>query len=804
MMGTLLQDLRYGLRMSWKSPGFTVIAIFALALGIGANSAIFSVVNAVLLRPLPYHEPERIVWVEGVNLLRGITSSSISPPDFADWTNENQVFEQMTAFRTGGAALTGGDEPERIAAAYVYASFFPVLGVKPALGRAFLPDENQAGRDAVVILSHGIWQRRFGADPNMIGKTLTMSGGPVTVVGIMPSGLRFPEETEVWRPLVIRPEDDRRDNRFLLAMGRLKAGVTLEQAQSQIDTINNRLAQNYADTNMGWGVKLAGLQAALVGDTRPALLALLGAVALVLLIACANVANMLLARAAARQKEIAIRTALGASRLRVIRQLLTESIMLSLMGGVLGLLLGVWLTDLLVAISPRDTPRLDEISLDGRVLGFTLAIACLTGLIFGLAPALQASRNDLNESLKEGGRSNTEGHGRNRVRSLLIVAEVALSLMLLVGAGLLIKSFMRLRDVNPGFNPANVLTTRISLTPAKYPEKAQKANFYEQLLERVRSLPDVESAAAVLTLPLGGSNINLGRAFIPEGRPLAPEESSNANFQMITPDYFRVMGVPVNAGRAFTTQDTQQTTPVVIINEALARKIFPGEDPVGRRLTVWRDEKFMREIVGVVGNVKPDALDEDDALQLYVPHAQDPSGGMALVIRTKGEPAALTASVRREVLAMDKDQPVYDVKTMESVVAAAVAPRRAPMLLFSVFAGLALLLAAVGIYGVISYSVTQRTHEIGIRMALGAQTGDVLKLVVGRGMALTLIGVAIGLVAAFALTRVMSSLLFNVSATDPLTFGVVSVLLAAVAFVASYIPARRATKIDPMVALRYE
>jgi putative ABC transport system permease protein len=804
-MGTLLQDLRYGLRMLLKNPGFTAVAICALALGIGANSAIFSVVNTVLLRPLPYHDPERIVWIEGVNLSKGIPSSSISPPDFADWRNENQVFEQMTAFRTGGAALTGGDEPERIAAAYVYASFFPVLGVKPALGRAFLPEENQVGRDGVVILSHGLWQRRFGADPNMIGKTLTMSGTPVTVVGIMPPGLRFPEQTEVWRPLAIRPDDDRRDNRFLLAMGRLKAGVTLRQAQSQIDTINDRLAQNYVETNTGWGVKLSGLQAALVGETRPALLALLGAVALVLLIACANVANMLLARAAARQKEIAIRTALGASRMRVIRQLLTESIMLSLMGGALGLLLGVWLTDLLVAISPRDTPRLDEISLDGRVLGFTLAIACLTGLIFGLAPALQASRHDLNESLKEGGRSSTEGRGRNRVRSLLIVSEVALSLMLLVGAGLLIKSFMRLRDVDPGFNPANVLTTRISLTAAKYPEKAQRTSFYEQLLERIRGLPEVESAAAVLTLPLGGSNINLGRTFIPEGRPLAPEESSDASFQMITPDYFRVMGIPVNAGRTFTNQDTAQTTPVVIINEALARKIFPGEDPVGRRLTVWRDEKFMREIVGVVGNVKPSALDaEDDALQLYVPHAQDPSNVMSLVIRTKGEPTTLTAAVRREVLALDRDQPVYDVKTMEDVVAAAVAPRRAPMLLFSVFASVALLLAAVGIYGVISYSVTRRTHEIGIRMALGAQTKDVLKMVVGRGMALTLIGISIGLVAAFALTRVMSSLLFNVSATDPLTFAVVAVLLAAVALVASYIPARRATKIDPMVALRYE
>jgi putative ABC transport system permease protein len=806
MMGTLLQDLRYGVRMLLKNPGFTVVAVLALALGIGANTAIFSVVNAVLLRPLPFADADRLIWITAVNPAQGITDSNVSPPDFADWKNQNQLFEDIAAFVTGGAILSGSAEPERVPAADVTASFFSVLGVNPALGRNFLAEEDRPGGESVVIISHGLWQRRFGADPNIVGNKINVSGQSYTVVGVMPAGFQFMVPIDLWVPLALDAGAERRDNRYLQVFARLKPGVRLEQAQSQMNTVTQRLSQSYVETNANWGTRLTRLHELMVADVRPALLLLLGAVGFVLLITCANVANLLLARAAARQKEMAVRAALGASRLRVVRQLLTESLLLSIVGGILGLLLSIWLTDFLVSISPANSPRLDEVGLDGRVLAFTLGVTCLIGLLFGLAPAWASTRVNLNEALKEGGRSFSEGWRRNHLRKLLVVSEVALSLMLLVGAGLLIKSFVLLRETNPGFDAHQVLTMRVGLPSAKYKEGRQKAEFFQRLTENISALPGVESAGAVLSLPLGGSNFSVGRSFIPEGRPLTPEESINGMYVVTTPGYFRTMKIPLIAGRQFTEQDKGDAPQVVIVSETLARRYFPGESAIGKRIKIWRDEDFPREIVGVVGDTKTGALNDALGPQMYVPHAQDSSwGGMSLVVRTTSTtPAALASAVRGAVLALDKDQPVFNIKTMEDIVAASFADRRISMLLFSGFAGLALLLAALGVYGVISYSIAQRTHEIGLRMALGAQRRDVLILVLRQGMSLVLVGVCIGLVSAFALTRVMASLLYEVSATDPVTFAGVALLLSAVALLACLIPARRAMRVDPMVALRYE
>ena len=803
-MGNLWQDVRYGVRVLWKSPGFTVVALCALALGIGANTAIFSAVNAVLLRPLAFPESERLVWLEGENQAQGITASNMSVPDFADWQTQNQVFEQMAGFITGGSLLVTGEEAERVRGTSVTADFFPLLRTNAARGRALQAGDQEKGHDDVTVLSYALWQRRFGADPNVVGRQVMIGNTSTTVVGVMPQGFDFPQQTEMWFPLALNPAAERRDNRYMNVVARLKPGVPLAQAQTQMDTISQRLAGEYHETNNGWRVRLTNLHEFMVGAVRPSLLILLGAVAFVLLIACANVANLLLARATARQKEIAVRTALGASRLRIVRQLLTESVLLSLGGGAGGVLLSVWLTDLFIAVSPPNAPRFDEIRPDARVFLFALALAVLTGVVFGLAPALQASRPDLNESLKEGGRSGAEGGRRNRVRSLLMVAEIALSFMLLAGAGLLIKSFMRLRDVSPGFNANGVLAMRLSLPSAKYPKGQPRVDMYRQVFERVRALPGVESAGAVLSLPLGGDTFNVGRSFIREGRPMTPEESANASYLVATPDYFRTLAIPLVAGRAFTEQDTEQSPMVVIVNETMARKYWPGESPVGKRITIWRDEKFAREVVGVVGDTRA-ALDTPPGAQMYVPFAQDAGwGSMTMVVRTTVEPSSLAGAVRGEIHALDKTLPVYNVRTMNEVAAASVAPRRAAMLLLTAFAAVALLLAVLGIYGVTAYYVTQRTHEIGIRMALGAQTRDVLRLVVGQGIRLTLVGLALGIACAFALTRVMASLLYGVKPTDPATFTGGALLLALVALVACYLPARRATKVDPMVALRYE
>ena len=801
-MEDLVKDIRYGVRSFLKRPGFLFIAVSTLALGIGATTAMFTVVNSVLLRPLRFPEPERIMLLEGVNPRMGITQSNMSVPDIGDWQQQSQSFEQIAAFVSGGVFLSTGDEVERVRAAGVSSDFFPLFRTNPALGRALQADDMQEGREPVAVISHALWQRRFGGAAGVVNSQVTVSGRATTIVGVMPADFTYPGDSEMWTPFPLNPSTEARDNRFVSVVTRLKPNVSMDQAQVEMDTINQRLAQNYVDTNSGWSVRLIELRERLVGNLRTSLLILLGAVAFVLLIACANVANLLLARAAYRQKEIAVRTALGASRWRVVRQLLTESTLLSVVSGLLGLALSLWLIKVLIAISPANSPRVEEIGIDLRVFGFTLAVTMLAGLLFGLFPALQTSRPNLNEMLKDSGRRGSESGGRNRVGSLLIVSEIALSFVLLAGAGLLIKSFLHLREIDPGFNSENTLAVRLSLPPGKYKQGEPRAQIYKQLIDSVKATPGVQSAGLVLSLPLGGDTFNVWRGLIREGRPATSEEQSNAQYLPISPDYFQTLQIPLKAGRTFTDHDNLQSTKVVIVNETMARQLWPGESPIGKRFMIWRDEKVQREIVGVVGDTKP-SLDKEAGPQMYVPYAQDPTwGSLSLVVRTNGEPTAVAGSVREAIRAVDKAVPSYNLKTMNDVVSTSAAPRRLPMLLLSAFAGVAMLLAMLGIYGVTSYYVTQRTHEIGVRMALGAQIVDVLKLVLRRAMLLAVFGIGSGILGAFAVTRYLTTLLFGVEPVDVVTFAGVAIVLMAVVFVACLIPARRAARIDPLEALR--
>ncbi|MDT5271512.1 MAG: putative transport system permease protein [Acidobacteriota bacterium] len=804
MLQDLWQDLRYGARKLRKSPGFTLVAVMTLALGVGANTAVFSVVNAVLLRPLPFPDSERIVALDGVNPSKGITDSNMSIPDFADWKEQSQSFEQVAGFVTGGALLVSGEEAERVRGTSVTEDFFPLYRTPARLGRVLESGDAKKDVTSVAVLSHGLWQRRYGGDPNVVGRQIIVGRESMTVVGVMPPGFNYPERTEMWFPLVLDPAAERRDNRYLEVFARLKPEATLARAQAELDAVNARLAQSYVETNSGWGVRLTNLRERLVGNMRTPLLVILGAVALVLLIACGNVANLLLARATARRREFAVRDALGASRGRIVRQLLTESCLLSLAGGVAGVLISLWLTQLLVGLIPSDTPRLDEVRPDARIFGFALAVSVFSGLLFGLAPALQASRRDLGETLKEGGRTGVGGRRSNRSQSILIVSEIALSFMLLAGAGLLVRSFMRLRDVNPGFNPAGVLTLRSSASGSQYPAGPARAELYRQVIERLGSLPGVEAAGAVLSLPLGGDTYNVGRSFIREGRPATPEESANASYLVATPGYFGALRIPLVSGRTFMAQDSEKAPMVVVINETMARRYWPGESPLGKRITIWRDEKFPREIVGVVGDTRSNPAEPAGA-QMYVPFAQDPNwASLSLVVRTSADPASLAAAARNEVHALDKAIPVYNARPMSNVVAASLAERRASTLLVGAFALLALLLALVGIYGVTAYYVTQRTHEIGLRMALGARARHILGLVVGRSLRLTLAGLAVGLCGALALTRVMESLLYEVKPADPVTLAAAAALLGAISLLACLLPARRAARVDPLIALRAE
>ena len=800
-MENLIKDIRYGIRSFSKRPGFLVIVVTTLALGIGATTAMFTVVNSVLLRP-PFPEPERVVLFAGLNPRFGITAAGWnSLPDIDDWQKQSQSFEQIATFATGGFFVTIGDETVRVRATGVSPEFFPVFGNKPLHGRLFQPDDFQPNKEPVVI-SYALWQRQFGGRTDVVNSTVMIGSESTMIAGIMPPGFNYPDDTEMWWSRQFSPANERRDNRWVRSIGRLKPNVSILQAQAEMDTISERLAQSYAETNANWSIRLIELQEHLVGELRTSLLILLGAVAFVLLIACANVANLLLARAAYRQQEIAVRTALGASRLRVVRQLLTESVLLSIVSGLLGLALSIWLIKLLIAIVPPDTPRIDEIGIDWRVFAFSMGVTLLAGLLFGLFPALQTSRPNLNEVLKDTGRRSETG-SRNRVGGFLIVSEIALSFILLAGAGLLIKSFQNLRETSPGFNADNVLAMRLVLLWPKYKEAEPRIQAYKQVIDSVKAIPGVQSAGAVLALPLKADKFELGRSVIREGRPMTPDEAVNARHLTVTGDYFQTLQIPLKAGRFFTDQDNSQSTKVVIISEKMARELWPNENPIGRRFAEWRDEKFSREVIGVVGDTKVFSLDKETENQMYIPYLQDSGwGSLTLVVRTTGEAGTFAGSVREAIRAVDKGIPTYNLRTLNDVVSVSVAPRRVPMLLLSAFAGVAMLLAMLGIYGVTSYYVTQRTHEIGVRMALGAQIGDVLKLVLRRAMLLAAMGIGIGIAGAFAVTRYMTTLLFGVKPVDVITFVGVAVVLAAVVFVACLIPARRAAKIDPLNALR--
>lgn len=805
-METLLHDVRYGCRMLYKNRGFTSVALLALGLGIGANTAIFSVVNSVLLRQLPYRDPQHLIVIwENYQQRGGPEREWASPADFRDFRDQAQSFDHVAALLGWGPTLTGQDEPEDLQGAAVSHDTFAMLGVEPSLGRTFRPEEDRPGAERVVILSHQLWQRRFGADPSIIGKSLTLSGESYTVIGVTPRGLSFPilNNTEIWRtsgPVLAAQAGCDRGCVILRLIARLKPEVTLEAARTEMSALTQQIAERFPESNKGVGATLVPLHEQLVGDVRPAMLVLLGAVGLVLLIACANVANLLLARAAAREKEVAIRAALGASRARLIRQHLIESLVLSMIGGSLGLLIAFWMVDPLVSFAPKGTPRLEEIAIDPSVLTFTFGIAVLTGIGFGLAPALLSSKTNFSKALKEGGRDTAATTRGAHLRSALVISEVALTLMLLVGAGLLIKSFLNLQRVDPGFNPKNVLRVDVALPRARYPERNQSAAFFKQLLDRVAALPGVQSAGAVSSLPLSGGGTDSDFAI--EGRPpVEPDHPQVAWYNSVTPDYFRTMGIRLLKGHEFTESDNADASSAVMISESMARRFFPDEDPLGKRLLFGKDT---RQIVGIISDVKFFGLNLDARPSMYFPHAQIPARGMSLVVRTEGNPLTLAAAIRAQVLSLDRDLAVSNVMTMDELVRASLAEPRFTLLLLGAFAAVAVLLSAIGVYGVVSYSVTQRSHEIGVRMALGAQMNDVLRLIIGQGMTLVVGGVGLGLIAAFALSRIMESLLFGVSATDFTTFSSTSLLLIGVALGACFVPARKAAKVDPIESLRCE
>ena len=807
-MNTLWQDIRFAVRMLLKNWSVTAIIVVVLALGIGANTAIFSVVNAALLRPLPYADPDKLVRLSEDS--PQVPQMSISYPNFLDWREQNKVFSGIAALQFRSLNLTGTGEPERLAGRAVSAELFDVLGVKPALGRSFALDEDHPGANPVCIISNGLWQRRFGSDSTIVNKQITLSGASYTVVGVLPASYAFGTPTDVFVPIGLRANEmkERGNHPGIYAVARLKPGVTVETARAELIAMAGRISEQYG--MKGNSATLTPLSEVFVGDIRTTLLILLGAVGFVLAIACANVANLLLARAATRQKEMAIRTALGAGRLRIVRQLLTESILLALLGGIIGVLLALWGIDLLRSASADSLPSTAVIKLDGSVLLFTVFVSLLTGIIFGLAPALAAAKTDLHDTLKEGGRSSTAGGRRSWMRNALVVAEVALSLVLLIGAGLLIKSFVRILDTDPGFKPQSLLTMQLARNVNK-DEGGKALNFFNDLNARIAGLPGVESAAFSNGMPLSQT---ADTSFAIAGRPKPePGKQPQTMLYITSPDYLKAMGIRLVKGRFFTAQDTQKSPRVAVIDEAFARAQFPNEEPLGHYIAGDGKDNPDAEIVGVVAHVKHFGLDAVERVQpqLYLPFNQAPDDAFPflasranLIIRTTADPSNLTAAVRHEVQALDPNQPVYNVSTMERTLDQSLVTQRLSMTLLALLASLALILAAVGIYGVMSYTVTQRSHEIGIRMAIGAQPRDVFRMVIGRGMMLALIGVALGLMGAFGLTRLMATMLFGVEPTDPATFVSIGILLTGVALVACYVPGRRATRVDPLVALRYE
>ncbi len=798
-MNSLWQDLRYGARALLKNPSFSLIAVITLALGIGANTAIFSVVNAVLLKPLPFKEPERLVmvWNRGAEAAGG-DCMPLAVADLLDWRAQSRSFAEIGAFQNIMFNYTGGDSPERVQAAGVTGNFFSMLGVLPSLGRTFSADAERPGAERVALLSDGFWRKHFAADPQAVGRTITLNGVSFSVIGVMPAALDFPnKEVELWTALQLQ-QPTRRGPYFLRGVARLKPGISLDQARAEANTLKSSF-EGELDLNV------LPVNEFIVGEVRLALLVLLGAVTLVLLIAAVNVANLMLVRSAGRVKEISIRAALGASRVRIIRQLLTESLLLALAGGLLGSLWASWGVRLLLEMAPDNIPRLSQIGIDGRVLGWTALASLLTGVLFGLAPAWQSSRLSLNEALKEGGRSTTESPGKRRWRDLLVVSELALAVMLLIGAGLLVKSFWRLQRVDPGVDTERVLTMQLALRGQQYTDPQRVDAFYLRLLERVQALPGVRAAAVSNSLPPDSTEFS--DDFTIEGRPAVPDQPPPIAYVIrVSQDYFRAFNIPLRRGRYFSAADSDGAPQVAIIDETMARQFFPNEDPIGRRVNMGDERQpSWWQIIAVVGDVKYTGLAGETQPTLYQPLIQATSWNAFLSVRAEAaDPLGLAASVRNEIKSLDRELPVSRVGTMEQRFATAVAQPRFGATLVALFAALALILASVGIYGVISYSVTQRTHEMGIRIALGARSRDVLRLVVKRGMTLTVIGVAIGLIASFALTRLMKTLLFGVSGTDPLTFIAVSVLLTLVALLAALVPARRATKVDPLVALRHE
>jgi len=804
MIGDQWQDIRYSVRMLRKNPGFTLVAVLTLALGIGANTAIFSVINSVLLKPLPYRDAEAImtVWQYSTSLA---IQEDVSPANFLDYKEQNHVFEEMAAIEPYSHDLLGAGEPEAISSWLVSEDFFRLSGMSALHGRTLLPEDFQKGSDRVVVLSHGLWQRRFGSDPNITGQKIVLDGEQFLIAGVMPPEFQLSPGKEMWAPRVTSETDRRRrGSTYLKVLARLKPGVTIEQARDDMKRIASGLAEQYPQTNAEMSASVVPLAEQMVGHLRPALLVLFGAVGFVLLIACANVANLLLVRGAEREQEFAIRAALGADRARLMRQLGTEGMILTLLGGTSGVLLAGWAVGVIRALSPGNYPRFDQVAIDGRVLGFAVGVSALTALIFGLFPALQFSRPDLNRSLKEGGRTGSASLARHRLRSLLVVSEIAVALMLLAGAGLLIRSFVSLSRVDPGFRADKVLLLEVHAW-SKHRTPQQRKAFFEQTIEKIAALPGVQAAGAVSALPFHENGIEMNIGFTPEGRAAPqPGQEPSAYMTVVTPDYFRALGIPLLQGRAFSRFDNQDSTPIALVNEKMARLHWPNEDPVGKKMTVRYGQPTLREIVGVVGDVRHAGLDADPQPEFFIPHAQSPTGSMTYVVRTDAEPSMILPNIKEQVWSLDKDLPFNTAGTVEQLVTDSLGERQFYLILLGSFAAIALALAALGIYGLMSFSTSRRTHEIGIRMALGATPEDIVKMLVRQGATLAAIGVALGIAGAVALMRFLESMLYGVSATDPVTFCGAALLLGVVTLLACYIPARRATGIGPLAALRHE